>query len=82
MMAWETGIMKRTADLLLHEDLRVLNIGHGMGIIDNFFQSRSPTSHHIVEAHPTVLADMKRNGWYDKSGVTIHEGKWQDVPLS
>ncbi len=80
MMAWETGIMKRTADLLLpHEDLRVLNIGHGMGIIDNFFQSRSPTSHHIVEAHPTVLADMKRNGWYDKSGVTIHEGKWQDV---
>lgn len=80
MMAWETNIMKRSADLLLpHDGLRVLNIGHGMGIIDNFFQSKSPASHHVVEAHPTVLAEMKRNGWYDKSGVTIHEGKWQDV---
>ena len=22
---------------------------------------------------------MRRNGWYDKANVTIHEGKWQDV---
>ncbi|KAI9851108.1 MAG: Arginine N-methyltransferase 2, partial [Pleopsidium flavum] len=80
MMAWETEIMERTAELLLPiEGLRVLNIGHGMGIIDNFFQSKSPTSHHIVEAHTTVLAEMRGKGWYDKPGVTIHEGKWQDV---
>ena len=80
MMAWETEIMERTADLLVpRSDLRVLNIGHGMGIVDEFFQSKTPAAHHIVEAHPTVVAHMKRTGWADKPGVTIHEGKWQDV---
>lgn len=80
MMSWETDIMRRTADLLMpRNDLRVLNIGHGMGIIDNFFQSKTPATHHIIEAHPTVLAHMKSTGWPDKPGVTIHEGKWQDV---
>ena len=80
MMAWEADIMKRTADLLVPEPgLRVLNVGHGMGIIDRFFQEKSPSAHHIIEAHPQVLAQMRRDGWYAKSNVTIHEGKWQDV---
>ena len=80
MMAWETSIMKRTADLLLAEpELRVLNIGHGMGIIDTFFQEKAPSSHHIIEAHPAVLARMKEDGWYNKPHVTVHEGRWQDV---
>ncbi|OCK78246.1 arginine N-methyltransferase 2 [Lepidopterella palustris CBS 459.81] len=80
MMAWETTLMERSAELLLPaSNLRVLNIGHGMGIIDCIFQSSTPSSHHIVEAHPDVLAQMKENGWYDKSGVVVHEGRWQDV---
>ena len=80
MMAWETSIMKRTADLLVPKpELRILNIGHGMGIIDTFFQEKAPSSHHIIEAHPAVLARMKEDGWYDKPSVTIHEGRWQDV---
>ncbi|KAJ9649068.1 Arginine N-methyltransferase 2 [Coniosporium tulheliwenetii] len=80
MMAWETDIMRRTADRLLPApSLRVLNIGHGMGIIDGIFQSKSPSAHHIVEAHPAVLERMRRDGWYDKPGVVVHEGKWQDV---
>lgn len=80
MMAWETEIMKRTADLLVPEpELRILNIGHGMGIIDTFFQEKAPSSHHIIEAHPAVLARMKEDGWYNKPHVTIHEGRWQDV---
>ncbi len=80
MMTWETDIMKRTADLLCpRSDLRILNIGHGMGIIDSFLQDKSPTAHHIIEAHPAVLAQMRRDGWYDKSNITVHEGKWQDV---
>ncbi|KAL1993468.1 hypothetical protein VTN49DRAFT_3417 [Thermomyces lanuginosus] len=80
MMAWESEIMSRTAAKLLPEKgLRVLNIGHGMGIIDGFFQSYSPSEHHIVEAHPAVLEQMERTGWRDKPGVTIHAGKWQDV---
>ena len=80
MMAWEADIMKRTADLLVPKaGLRVLNVGHGLGIIDKFIQGKSPSAHHIIEAHPQVLAKMRRDGWYAKSNVTIHEGKWQDV---
>ena len=80
MMAWETGIMQRTADLLAPATgLRILNIGHGMGIIDDFFQTKLPSQHHIIEAHPAVIAQMKKTGWDKKPGITIHEGKWQDV---
>ncbi|KAL9126467.1 MAG: hypothetical protein Q9217_004488 [Psora testacea] len=80
MMAWESDIMKRTADLLCPTSgLRVLNVGHGMGIIDQFIQQKSPSTHHIIEAHPAVLARMKKHGWYEKTNVTIHEGRWQEI---
>lgn len=80
MMSWETPIMERHASILLpKEGLRVLNIGHGLGIVDNFFQSHSPSSHHIIEAHSDVLSRMKQQGWYDKPNVIVHEGRWQDV---
>jgi protein arginine N-methyltransferase 2 len=80
MMAWETDIMRRTAEVLLPKpDLRVLNVGFGMGIVDGFFQERSPKAHHIIEAHPQAVAKMKGNGWDQRPGVVIHEGKWQDV---
>jgi protein arginine N-methyltransferase 2 len=80
MMDWESTIMKRSADLLLpQQDLRVLNVGHGMGIIDSHIQSHSPRMHHIIEAHPAILSRMKEAGWYEKPNVVVHEGKWQDV---
>ena len=80
MMAWETGIMKRTVDLLVPaQGQRILNIGHGMGIIDELFQQKAPNAHHIIEAHPAVLSRMRVDGWYDKPNVTVHEGKWQDI---
>ncbi|MCJ1479937.1 Arginine N-methyltransferase 2 [Schaereria dolodes] len=83
MMSWETNIMQKTANLLAPSpNLRILNIGHGMGIIDDFFQAKAPSAHHIIEAHPTVLTEMKKNGWYEKPNVTIHEQRWQDaLPL-
>lgn len=80
MMAWETDIMAKSAKKLLPTPgLRVLNVGHGMGIIDGFFQEQSPASHHIIEAHPDVVAEMRRKGWHEKPGVHIHEGRWQDI---
>lgn len=80
MMQWESTLMQRSADLLLPAPgLRVLNVGSGMQIIDGFFQDKSPSAHHIVEAHPDVLKRLREQGWYDKPGVTIHEGRWQDV---
>ncbi|KAL8715981.1 MAG: hypothetical protein Q9220_000648 [cf. Caloplaca sp. 1 TL-2023] len=80
MASWETSIMTLTASLLApHPGCRILNIGHGMGIIDSQFQSASPQTHHIVEAHPSILACMREQGWYEKKGVVVHEGRWQDV---
>ena len=80
MMAWEADIMQRTTDLIVPKTgLRILNIGHGMGIIDSLFQTKVPSSHHIVEAHPTVINRMKKDSWYQKPNVVVHEGKWQDV---
>lgn len=84
MMSWETDIMRRSVSSLIpptpnQEPLRILNIGHGMGIIDTFFQSSHPAEHHIVEAHPAVLDQMRATGWHEKPGVTVHSGKWQEV---
>lgn len=80
MMAWESDIMARTARKLLPTPgLRVLNIGHGMGIVDGFFQDQKPATHHIVEAHAEVVEEMKRKGWHEKPEVVIHQGKWQDI---
>ena len=80
MMSWETPIMERTGELLCpRPGLRILNIGHGMGIIDTFFQTKNPSTHHIIEAHPAMLMHMKESGWYEKPNVIIHEGTWQSV---
>jgi protein arginine N-methyltransferase 2 len=80
MMDWETILMRRSAELLApKEGLRVLNVGHGMGIIDGIFQEKKPKAHHIIEAHPDVIKRMKEQGWDKKPGVVIHEGRWQDI---
>ncbi|KAJ5103150.1 Protein arginine N-methyltransferase 2 [Penicillium argentinense] len=80
MMQWESDIMKKSAVALLpRPGLKVLNIGHGMGIVDGFFQEQSPAEHHIIEAHADVAAEMKKRGWDKKPGVVIHEGRWQDI---
>lgn len=80
MMQWESEIMRKSAQKLLpREGLKVLNIGHGMGIIDGFLQEHSPAAHHIIEAHADVVAEMRRRGWDSKPGVVIHEGRWQDI---
>ncbi|CAG8374665.1 unnamed protein product [Penicillium salamii] len=80
MMAWESDIMRKSAKALLPTPgLKVLNIGHGMGIVDGFFQEQGPAAHHIIEAHADVVAEMKRRGWDSKPGVVIHQGRWQDI---
>ncbi|KAJ5084097.1 Arginine N-methyltransferase 2 [Penicillium alfredii] len=80
MMGWESDIMRKSARALLPTPgLNVLNIGHGMGIVDGFFQEQGPASHHIIEAHADVVAEMKQRGWDTKPGVVIHEGRWQDI---
>jgi protein arginine N-methyltransferase 2 len=92
MMAWETDIMRKTVNLLLPSNetgKRILNIGLGMGIIDRMFRDTKPLSHHIIEAHPAVLAKLEEEGsdfgksWEDSApeggSCKIHAGKWQDI---
>ncbi|KZM25316.1 Type IV protein arginine methyltransferase [Ascochyta rabiei] len=80
MMEWETTLMQRSAERLAPAPgLRVLNVGHGMGIIDGILQEKQPKAHHIIEAHPDVLKRMKEQAWDKKPGVVIHEGRWQDI---
>ncbi|KAF9450430.1 arginine methyl transferase [Macrolepiota fuliginosa MF-IS2] len=85
MMGWETPIMTETVQSIYdslpeRDNLRVLNVGFGLGIIDRLFQAlpNPPSQHVIIEPHPDVLRYMKDNGWDQKPGVKIFEGKWQD----
>lgn len=79
MMDWETPIMKRSAEIITQPGRNVLNVGFGMGIIDGFIQELGPGKHYICEAHPTVLAKMRADGWYDKPNVVILEGPWKQT---
>ena len=38
MMSWETELMKEHARLICHNKGSVLNVGHGMGIVDRAIQ--------------------------------------------
>lgn len=64
MMGWEKPLMERHADVLFEisegrtdcsdTGKDVLNIGFGLGIIDEEIQKRNPKSHTIIEAHPDM----------------------------
>lgn len=80
MMGWEKPLMVLHADLICpHEGLSVLNVGFGLGIIDEELQKRNPKKHTIIEAHPDVYNHMIKLGWDKKPGVKILFGRWQDV---
>lgn len=79
MMAWELPLMDAHANVICTGRGDVLNIGFGLGIIDEAIQRLRPRSHTIVEAHPDVLAKMKELGWDKKPGVNIVSGRWQDT---
>ncbi|KAJ2851952.1 hypothetical protein IWW36_000725 [Coemansia brasiliensis] len=79
MMSWEAPLMELHAKTIGSKpNSVVLNIGFGMGIIDNALQELSPAKHVIVEAHPDVYQHMKDEGWDKKSNVHIVFGRWQD----
>ena len=83
MMDWEQPLMEAHAHSLLAAaeagSTAVLNIGFGLGLVDAALQERRPASHTIIEAHPDVLARMRRDGWAARPGVRLLEGTWQQV---
>ncbi|RPB05160.1 arginine N-methyltransferase 2 [Choiromyces venosus 120613-1] len=82
MMEWERNIMERSVEALLPGDKpgrSIMNVGFGMGIFDTLAQKKNVARHIIVEPHRDVLKKMKEEGWGEKPGVEILEGRWQDV---
>lgn len=77
MMEWERPIMHAHAmAMAAHLPKKaVLNIGFGLGIIDEYFRDLlQPKRHVISEAHPDVLREMQNRGW----GPNAVPGRWQD----
>ena len=78
MMEWERPIMREQAKTICSRGGRVLNIGHGMGIIDSYIQEHENVSEHwIIEAHPDVQREMIRTGWLMKATCIFKP--WQEV---
>ena len=74
--------MARSADVLCSdrsEPFSILNVGFGLGIIDELIQKYKPARHVIIEAHPDAVALMKEQGWSSRPGVEIFPMKWEDA---
>lgn len=78
MMAWEKPVMEFQASHICRNGGDVLNVGFGMGFIDDAIQKHNINSHHIIEIHPTVQQEMLKRGWDKKPNVTLHFGDWRD----
>ena len=55
-----------------------MQVGFGLGLVDEALQGRRPKSHTIIEAHPDVHARMLEQGWDKRPGVRIIFARWQD----
>lgn len=77
MMEWERDWMKYSAEIVCRNGGDILNIGHGLGLVDSYIQKHNPKSHTIIEVHPQVHKYMKENGWYEKTKVI--ESDWRFV---
>jgi hypothetical protein len=81
MMEWERGWMERSAEIVCKNGGDILNIGHGLGLVDSYINqflmnyNSTSTSHTIIENHPDVHIYMKKHGWYDKANVI--ESDWR-----
>lgn len=79
MMPWEEPLMKRSAEIVCENGGRILNIGHGLGIVDSYIQQQNITEHNIIEAHPEVHKFMDANNWFNKPNVIIHTQRWENI---
>ncbi|XP_044390562.1 protein arginine N-methyltransferase 2 isoform X2 [Triticum aestivum] len=80
MMEWERPLMEAHARAVCAAGGgKVLNVGFGMGLVDQAIQRYEPEEHTIIEAHPEVYARMLKLGWGEKKNVRILFGRWQDV---
>ena len=89
MMEWEKPLMEMHAEYVCWADVDnevgpfVVNIGHGMSIVDTAIQSHNPAFHLVVEAHPQIY--LRAQTWatsFPQSNIRVVHGKWQEVLLA
>lgn len=79
MMDWERPIMEFQAAHICANGGDILNIGFGMGILDNCIETYNPNSHTIIEPHPDVIKKIMEDGWLKKPHVKVIFSTWQEV---
>ncbi|KAL7752890.1 Arginine N-methyltransferase 2 [Sorochytrium milnesiophthora] len=78
MLGWERPLMvEHTKYLCPRPGLKVLNVGFGLGIIDDLIHATQPAEHHVIEAHPDVIAYIAQHPLAPH--ITVHQGTWKDV---
>ena len=80
MMEWERDWMKHAADTVCKNGGDILNVGHGLGLIDTFISEKQINSHTIIENNPDVLNQMRLDGWNERARVI--SGDWENSVLS
>jgi len=78
MMDWENNIMQESAKVICRNGGDILNIGFGMGIIDNYIQKENFKTHTIIECHSDVIQKMKKDEWFNKINTKVINDKWQN----
>ncbi len=73
----EDLIMEESANILCQNKGTVLNVGFGLGVIDNYIKRQNPKEHHIIEIHPKVY-DLAVQQGFDKT-AKLYLGDWQDI---
>ncbi len=85
MSDFEKPYMKKLAKIATTHGGKILNIGFGLGMVDDFIEDSRPTrkitEHHIVELNDDVFSEAKK--WRDsqshKKQIFLHKGDWEDV---
>jgi protein arginine N-methyltransferase 2 len=73
----EDLIMEESANILCQNRGTVLNVGFGLGVIDNYIKRHNPKEHHIIEIHPKVYNLAVQQG-FNKT-AKLYLGDWQDI---
>jgi protein arginine N-methyltransferase 2 len=79
MMDWETQIMEFQAKHICQKGGDILNVGFGMGIMDDYIETYNIKSHTIIEPHPDVIEKIMKDDWLKKPHVKVIFKTWQEV---
>ena len=70
--------MEAQAKTVCQNGGKILNVGFGMGYIDDAIQTYDIEHHTIIECHPDVWQKMREDGWMNKPNVECIFGTWQE----